>query len=769
MTEKNKSDHLEKLLQLQQNFKNQLASKINAIESAWNEINTQQNSDFSDFHILVHSLVGAAGTFGAALLSSEARQLENKIKLLLNNETILNSNISSKIDRLISDIHRISDEWQPSSIPYIPEKKEENINNIHKWQSNVYLVEDDVEIANELIHFLDKSGYKVFYYRNIVEFKNEYSTNARASAIIMDMSFNEGIVAGADTIKILSEKEEYFPPVIFVTVHNDIQARLAAAQAGASRYLTKPLDKNKLLNSLDKLTNRTLDEEYRILIIDDEPDVLDYYCSHLKNAGMNVLSFTDPIKGYNAIEKFDPELIVLDLYMPECSGFDLARVIRQNDEKALIPIVFLSAELDVATQLSAMNLGGDDFLIKPVDAEYFIQGIDARVQRARSINYLNTRIKDALRESEYRLIALDQHAIISMTDPKGNIIFVNNHFVEISGYQENELLGKNHRILKSEKHDNEFYNDLWKTIMKGGIWSGYICNKAKNGEEYWVDATIVPFMDEHGKPYKFVSVRTDITQVKKSEEQLVIAKEVADKANKAKSDFLSSMSHELRTPMNAISGFAQLLLADTANELNGPQISNVEEIMKASKHLLSLINGILNLSKVESGSVDLHIESINYPDILIECFSLLGSLIEERNINKFVKINEEDVVENELNSIQLLINADRMRFKQIVLNLLSNAVKYNIEKGSVTISCSVTAETIHISVSDTGKGISDEGKKDLFKSFNRLGEEGGSIEGSGIGLVITKKLVNLMGGTVGVESKLNEGSTFWFELPIKGL
>ena len=110
-----------------------------------------------------------------------------------------------------------------------------------------------------------------------------------------------------------------------------------------------------------------------------------------------------------------------------------------------------------------------------------------------------------------------------------------------------------------------------------------------------------------------------------------------------------------------------------------------------------------------------------------------------------------------------------MRFKQIVLNLLSNAVKYNIEKGSVTISCSVTAETIHIRVSDTGKGISDEGKKDLFKSFNRLGEEGGSIEGSGIGLVITKKLVNLMGGTVGVESKLNEGSTFWFELPIKGL
>ena len=940
-------DPLEKLLRLQQNFKKKLPERISDIESRWLHLRDKKSPVFTDLHLKVHSLVGAAGTFGASIVSNNARKLESHVKLLLNSELTLNKAVIEEIDYLITLLRDVADKWQPSSIPFVPEKKSEKHEKEPNWQSNVYLVEDDVEVANPLIKYLEQAGYKVFYYRKIKEFEEEYSQNEKASAIIMDMAFSEGHIAGAETIQTLSEQDKKFPPVIFISIHDDIQARLAAAQAGARRYITKPLVKYELLSTLDKLTHRVKYKPYRVLLIDDEQDILDYYRTNLQNEGMEVLSFTNPLEAYESIEYFKPELIVLDLYMPECSGFDLARVIRQDDELAYIPIVFLSSELDVATQLVALDLGGDDFLMKPVDSEYFIQAVTARVKRSRRINSLNEKYRDALRESEYRLITLDKHAIISMTDTAGTITFANEHFSNISGYSEEELIGENHRILKSGKHPASFFEDMWMTISSGKIWSGQICNRTKKGVEYWVESTIVPFMDENGLPYKYVSVRTEITKVKQSEEgaiesekrlldqqetlntlstitdyilleeeaffsivtqravetlnvarvsiwmfdidnkvirckklfdirddawsegsvlkkddypeyfsalennaiisvsdahthpatrefseeyltplgidamldipirkqgrvigviccehiggsrswcsdeknfvfgladlvtlniesserkmvekELAEAKEIADNANKAKSVFLSSMSHELRTPMNAISGFAQLLLLDNSNNLDDIQKDNVGEIINASKHLLELINKILDLAKIESGKVDLSIETVDCFEVIAESLSLMSSLMGKRKINVSYSFNGNTLSLDELSAQDIFIHVDRTRLKQIFLNLLSNAVKYNTEAGRITISCNVDNDIVRINVIDSGKGIEKEGLNELFKSFNRLNEENGNIEGSGIGLVITKNLVELMGGNIGVESKVNKGSTFWVEFPV---
>lgn len=947
MSELNNTDTLEKLLQMQQNFKSKLPEKISDIESLWLHLRDIKSPVFTDLHLKLHSLVGAAGTFGASIVSNNARKLESHVKLLLNNELTLDNDVIEEIDYLISQLHDVADKWQPSSIPFIPEKKPEKYEKELNWQSNIYLVEDDVELANLLIQFLEKSGYKVFYYLKIKDFEKAYSQNERASAIIMDMAFREGHIAGAETIQYLSEKDKNFPPVIFISIHKDIEARLAAAQAGARRYFTKPLVKHELLSTLDKLTHRVKYKPYRVLLIDDEQDVLDYYSTHLQDEGMEVLSFTNPLEAYESIEYFKPELIVLDLYMPECTGFDLARVIRQDDDHAYIPIVFLSSELDVGIQLTAMGLGGDDFLMKPVDAEYFIQAVTARVKRSRRINSLNEKYKDALRESEYRLITLDQHAMISMTDTAGTITFANEHFANISGYSEDELIGKNHRILQSGKHPVSFYEEMWATISSGEIWSGQICDRKKNGDEYWVESTIVPFMDENGLPYKYVAVRTEITEVKQSEEdakesekrllvqqdtlntlstitdyilleeeaffsivtqravqtlnvdrvsiwmfdpnnkviicrklfdkkddawsagfvlkkddypeyfsalenntiipasdahthpatsefsegyliphdigamldipirkqglvigviccehvggtrnwcsdeinfvsgladlvtlniesserkivekELAEAKEIADNANKAKSDFLSNMSHELRTPMNAISGFAQLLLLDASNNLDDLQKDNVGEIISASNHLLELINEILDLAKIEAGKVDLSNETVNCSEVISECLSLMSSLMDKRNINISYSSNGKAISLNELSSLNIFIYVDRIRLKQIFLNLLSNAVKYNTEAGRIIVSCNVDNDIVRINVTDTGKGISEEGLNELFKSFSRLTEESGDVEGSGIGLVITKNLVELMGGNIGVESRVNKGSTFWVEFPM---
>ena len=929
MKESRNTDPVAKLLQIQQDFKSKLAGRLSGIESDWLLLRDEKSPDITEIHLKIHSLVGAAGTFGALMVSTVARKLENQLKILLNKELTLNDDVRQQLEALFLELRDISDKWQPSSIPFISEAKDIKPEYRAGWWSTIYLVEDDVEVAYELTEFLKNSGYKVILYNEITEFEKKYKSADKASAIIMDMAFEQGIVAGAETIKKLSKNDEFFPPVIFISVHDEIQARLAAAQAGSKKYFTKPINKSKLLSSLDKLTFRTKEEACRVLIIDDEQEILDYYGTLLETSGINVLSFTDSFDGYRAISEFKPELILLDLYMPECSGFDLAKVIRQDDDYSSIPLVFLSSELDIATQLAAMDLGSDDFLLKPVDPEYFVQTINTRVKRARNVNVLNEKIKDALRESEYSLIALDKHAIVSMADVSGKITFINQHFINISGYSEEDLIGQNHRILKSGRHPDSFYDDLWATISKGKIWSGQICNKAKNGDEYWVEASIVPFTNEKGIPYKYVSVRTDITEIKQAEEdaqksekrlldqqetlntlnmitdyilleedaffnivtqrgaeilqvdrvsiwildndkQEIICKKtfephninwdsgsvlkeenypayfykhenniritendactntaivefpesylnslgisamldvpirgqgtimgficcecasgkrhwrsdevafvtgLADlvtlniessdrkrmekklaKANKAKSEFLSNMSHELRTPMNAISGFAQLISRKSSSQEDGSTKEFAREIIKASDHLIKMIDGILNLSKIEAGEVDLTIENVNCFDVVDDSFLLMSSLIKNHKI-----------ASNNLVDKNIFIAVDNTKIKQIVLNLISNAAKYNKDNGSITVTNEIIEDRVRINFIDTGKGISEQWMKGMFRSFSRLGEENGDIEGTGIGLMITKDLVELMGGKIGVESEVNVGSTFWIEFPL---
>ncbi|GAA0792652.1 PAS domain-containing protein [Marinobacterium sediminicola] len=206
-------------------------------------------------------------------------------------------------------------------------------------------------------------------------------------------------------------------------------------------------------------------------------------------------------------------------------------------------------------------------------------------------------------EWERQYAALNHHAIVSITDAQGRITYVNDLFCEISGYNREELLGKTHSLVKSDVHDPAFYQDMWRTITSGQLWKGEVCNRRKDGSFYWVESTITPFMDDQGKPYQFVSIRTDITRMKEHERELIAARNEAERANRAKSQFLSSMSHELRTPMNAILGFGQLMEYD--NDLPTEHKESVHEILKAGRHLLDLINEILDLAKVEAGHLTL--------------------------------------------------------------------------------------------------------------------------------------------------------------------
>ena len=251
-----------------------------------------------------------------------------------------------------------------------------------------------------------------------------------------------------------------------------------------------------------------------------------------------------------------------------------------------------------------------------------------------------------------------------------------------------------------------------------------------------------------------VRVHERTVQLEMTNGELAMAMEEARSANYAKSAFLSSMSHELRTPLNAILGFAQILSSDRLPSTLEQKKEFAGHILKSGRHLLTLINEILDLAKVESGTVSLSLEPVALPAILQECRDMIAPLASQRGIGMTFP-----------EACPLNVLADRTRLKQILLNLLSNALKYNREQGQISIACAAQpGGRVRISVRDTGMGLNSDQLALLFQPFNRLGQEGGTEEGSGIGLVVTKRLVELMDGNIGVASEAGVGSTFWIEL-----
>lgn len=1016
MASRSQSEIVQKLASLQAEFKRTLPNKVAEIEQLWNSVvaDEAKHSAITDCHRMSHNLVGSGGTFGAIVVTTAARELEQVLGLLVN-ESDIPAERKSAVTKIILKLKNVSASWQPSVIPFIQPFEEKNQAR-HKGDV-IYLAEDDELLAAELITHLEQLGYIVKHFIELDDFAKAFKKKI-PSAVIMGIMFKEGDITCAEIISQLKKNVADLPPIIFISVRNDIEARLAAANAGAQRYFTKPVDFKKLSHALHGLVELSTNKPFRVLFVDDQKSLLNFYNTVLTGAGMEVITLSNPLECLDLLEEFKPDVIVLDVYMPECTGPELAQVIRQDDNWAITPIMFLSSESDLDAQLDAMNLGGESFMLKPVTAEHLISAVSIKAKRSRWAHQINNDLQVALREGEFQLITSNQHDIVSTADVTGRIISVNDKFIEISGYSREELIGQNHRLLKSSHHSDAFYKNMWQTISRGHVWHGKICNLKKNGDEYWVESTIVPFLDEKGKPYKYVSARTDVTSVIQSEERLersqefanigtwdwniengnlfwseriwplfgykkevtettydnfmaaihpddrqsvsdavtncvekgaayniehrvvwsdgsihwlhergdvernkngkplhmlgvvqditvrkqasialverdrqlqeahsmahignwqanfvtnelnwsdeifhifgyepgsieisvdifraavhpddlnavlesekrseetgvhdvvhrivrpdgvirhvhelakaeldsennvirlsgtvqditvsveaqqalIQAREEAEDANRAKSQFLSSMSHELRTPMNAIIGFGQLLKMEMDPPLTESQEENVTEIVKAGEHLLQLINQVLDLARIEAGHIDLSIETVALGEIVSASLQLMMPLAQRRGIEITITQNGEGVSLAALLTQEHAVKADRTRLKQILLNLLSNAVKYNNENGTITISCDFSKNNLaRISISDTGEGLTLEQQGKLFKAFNRLEAGKSDVEGTGIGLVITKNIVELMGGNIGVDSEVGKGSTFWFELPCDNL
>jgi PAS domain S-box-containing protein len=345
------------------------------------------------------------------------------------------------------------------------------------------------------------------------------------------------------------------------------------------------------------------------------------------------------------------------------------------------------------------------------------------------------------------------------TDPLGIITDVNKQMEALTGCTRDELIGA---PFKNYFTDPERAETSIKLVLSQKKITNYeLTARARDGKETVVSYNATTFYDRDRRLQGVFAAARDVTELKRFEQtlqqtnaELESATSVAEKANLAKSDFLSSMSHELRSPLNAILGFAQLMESDSPPPTPA-QKESIAQILQAGWHLLKLINEILDLAQIESRKVPLSQEPVSLAEVMLECQGMIEPQAQQHGIH--MTFPQFD--------IPCFVHADRTRMKQVLINLLSNAIKYNREQGTVEVRCTVsTPGRIRVSIKDTGAGLSPEQLAQLFQPFNRLGQEAGGEEGTGIGLVVAKKLVELMAGVIGVESSVGVGSVFWFEL-----
>jgi PAS domain S-box-containing protein len=388
--------------------------------------------------------------------------------------------------------------------------------------------------------------------------------------------------------------------------------------------------------------------------------------------------------------------------------------------------------------------------------------------------------------------------MILITDAELIIEYVNPAFTNKSFYNSEDIVGRPYKYLKLAKTDEVEYEDLWETLAEGKVWHSEIIDKRKNGELYWLDVFINPIFDDEKKIVNYVSIMQDISNRKRVEEELQelnlsleqkvvertselsitneflmnevvsrkkhetelkLARFEAEKANKAKSEFISRMSHELRTPMNSILGFAQLF---SMGELSPTQRKGVDHILNSGNHLLRLINEVLDISKIEAGKLTLSVEQIKVREAISEAIDLIHPLTISTQISVVYETREKD---------DFSIKADKQRLIQILVNILNNAIKFNKKDGTVIIATSIEkgAESkdnkVIISITDSGIGIAEKDLSRLFVPFERLGNTELVTEGTGLGLSIARELAALMQGEIDVTSKLGVGSTFNVILP----
>ncbi|MBF0178665.1 MAG: response regulator [Magnetococcales bacterium] len=632
MTTTNPPSAQARIAQLRRTFLKQLPARLDQAQGLLQRLTedpANARETAVELHRMFHSLKGSGRSFGFVQLGATAAQGEAWLTAHLESQSsapppdllpILGDYLA-QIAWQVEELQGVA--GLKTSEPAIAIRCEEDPS--QAGERLVYLCHDDRALLEHQAKQMECCGYTVRVFTDPGLLRD--AVQARwPEAVVMEIGFPHGGRAGLATLAALETELGRSPQVILLAAQDDFDTRLLAVRHGSLAFCHADVDAMELVAILDKLPPPQEPEPFRILIIDDEPEVAAYHGIILEEAGMLTRQLSDPARVLEALHEFPCDMILMDMYMPVCHGRELARLIRQVPEFAGLPIVFLSGETDHKKQISAMRVGAEGFLTKPVSQEDLIVAVAIRAERMRTLRSLTR------------------------------------------------------------------------------------------------------------------------------------AKEEAERANKAKTAFLSFMSHELRSPLNGVIGFCQLLELDPVEPLTPAQKESVAQIMSCGDHLLELINGLLDMARIEAGRVIPEMEVLNPASIMEHCLGMTTPLARKRFVSVSF-VSKETPFPN--------IYVDPLRLKQILINLLSNAVKYNRKGGYITVTHRATREgLLEISIADSGRGIPKEQWDQVFKPFHRLGAEKIGIEGSGIGLNITKTLVEAMGGHIGFNSEPEKGTRFWVTFPI---
>lgn len=404
----------------------QLPEKLRQIEQAWQQLpQTEWNeAGFESLHRMVHSLTGSGKTFGFSPLSDVARNLEQYLKQRAAENKVLSEDQRNHIAELMHELRQVSLQRDAA-----PEGRAGVIATAQPEREairHIYVVEDNHAQAEELRIQLSYFGYTVSVFHQLADFRQAIQADPDV-VVLMDINFPEDRRGGVRVMNELQQGREAPIPVVFLSSHHEMDARLDAVRAGGIAYVHKPVNIGNLIDKLDSLTSTKAATPYRVLIVDDSTALADYYAAVLEQAGMEARTVSDPLQALKPLLEFSPDLILIDMYMPGCSGMELAKVIRQIEAFISIPIVFLSAESNLDKQLFAMSLGGDDFLTKPIQPEHLVSSVTSRIRRSLMLRSFmvrdsltgllnHTAIKEQLDNEIARAIRLGKPLSFAMAD-----------------------------------------------------------------------------------------------------------------------------------------------------------------------------------------------------------------------------------------------------------------------------------------------------------------------------------------------------------------
>ncbi len=642
-------------------------------------------------------------------------------------------------------------------------------------KQQIILLVDDEELNLKVI-----AGYLSGLGARLIGALNGMDAIEKASGIPPDLILLDVVMPeldGFETCRRIKQSEGLKDiPVIFLSTLDDVKSKVKGFELGGDDFISKPITKEELVarvrhhlnlrrmrNRVEEQNRRLKAEAYRLSKAENALKESDRRFKLLFGNIKIVIGMLDPEGRYIQLNDFCEEMF--GYTRQEMKGRSCLDVQHPDERQRSVEAMERmrgGEESYVETEKRMLRKDGGVFW-----GNHTLSVIRDASGRCRGFVCFVTDITERKASEELlrklsRAVEQSQNTVM-ITDPEGVVEFVNPAFTTSSGYSSEEVLGSRARFLGTSNQDSKLYKEMWGVISQGGVWRGEFANRRRDGSLYWEMATISPVKSEDGKITNFVVVKEDITSRKRAEEALKMAKQTAEHAkrmaegaSKAKSDFLATMSHEIRTPMGGVLGMADLLLD---SELTEKQRQQVETIRRSGRTLIRVINDILDFSKIQAGKMALQSRSFNLGEVIDNMADLFREKFEAKGI-RFHVANPPDKVPQ-------LLQGDPERLSQILYNIVGNAEKFT-DKGSVFVEVSVAEDReddikLRFDITDTGIGISDAYREQIFEAFS---QEDASVNrkygGTGLGLVISRKLVSLMGGELNFSSVEGKGSNFWF-------